>query len=440
MKPTRIVDNIPAKTASRLVRKVLLSALLLFCVCYQPAFGKLLMDVDNPNLGKMPIIVAEFSSNQPGPINGAELASIVKSDLILSGLFEIVEAPQPIPLNQGGEPDLVNLARTGAQALVMGTFFVNGNQLTVECKLYDIGLQRLELGKRYSGSTTDYRYIIHTFDDRLIEKITNLPGCFTTKIAFVDDSKSREIFSMDFDGNNLRQLTNTQTINMSPDWAPDGKGLIFTSYINRNPDLWYVSVDGQRLIPVSNRKGLNASGHFSPDGNLIALSLSVKAIPKIFLINTQSHIIKQLTNGLGNDISPTWSPDGANVAYVSDQAGSPQIYTVPVNGGDPRRITLSTSYNTDPDWSPRGDMLAFTAKIDGRFQVCVIRPDGSDFRILTNKGSNQDPSWSPDGRMIAFTSNRDGVKRIFVMDAKGSVQTPVSSIPGRSPAWSPRFK
>ena len=82
----------------------------------------------------------------------------------------------------------------------------------------------------------------------------------------------------------------------------------------------------------------------------------------------------------------------------------------------------------------------FTARIDGRFQVCVIRPDGSDFKVLTNKGTNQDPSWSPDGRMITFTSNRDGSKRIFVMDAKGTVQTPVSRVSGRNPAWSPRLK
>jgi TolB protein len=143
---------------------------------------------------------------------------------------------------------------------------------------------------------------------------------------------------------------------------------------------------------------------------------------------------------LGNDISPAWSPDGTYLAYVSDQAGSPQIYTVPATGGAPRRITLSTSYNTDPRWSPRGDLIAFTAKVDGRFQVCVIKPDGSEFKILTSKGSNQNPSWSPDGRMITFCSNRDGTKRIFVMDAKGTVQAPVSPIPGRSPAWSPRLK
>ncbi len=414
-------------------------SILSFLFC-SPATAKLLLDLDNPNLGKMPIMVADFYSSQPGSPNGADMASIVKNDLALSGLFEIIPAPQPLPMSQNGDPDINAISKTGAQALIMGSFQVTGNQLTIEAKLYDIALQKLDLGKRYTGAITDYRYMIHMFDDRVMEKITNIAGCFTTKIAFIDDSRTREIYTMDYDGANLRQLTNTRTINLFPSWVPDGKGLIFTSYINRNPDLWYVTSDGQRVVPVSQRKGLNASGRFSPDGSMIAISLSVKSIPKIFIINTQGNIIKQLTNGLGNDISPTWSPDGANIAYVSDQAGTPQIYTVPVNGGEPKRVTLSTSYNTDPDWSPRGDQLAFTAKVDGRFQICVIKRDGSDFRVLTNKGSNEDPSWSPDGRMITYTSNLDGTKRISVMDAKGTVQAKVSGIPGRSPAWSPRLK
>jgi TolB protein len=418
----------------------LLWAILAICLICDSSSAKLLIDVDNPNLGKMPIMVGHFTSNQPGSLSGSELASIIRTDLTLCGLFDVIEAPQPLPLTKNGDPDLNSLSSSGAQALVVGSFHVNGPELSVECRLYDISMQRLDLGKRFTGSLSDHRYIIHMFDDRILEKLTNLPGSFTTRIAFVDDAKTREIFSMDYDGYNVRQLTATGTINLFPDWAPDGKGLIFTSYINRNPDLWYVSVDGQRVIPVSNRKGLNAAGRYSPDGASIALALSVKAIPKIFIISTNGNIIKQLTNGLGNDISPAWSPDGTYLAYVSDQAGSPQIYTVPVTGGAPRRITLSTSYNTDPRWSPRGDLIAFTAKVDGRFQVCVIKPDGSEFKILTSKGSNQNPSWSPDGRMITFCSNRDGTKRIFVMDAKGTVQAPVSPIPGRSPAWSPRLK
>ncbi len=157
------------------------------------------------------------------------------------------------------------------------------------------------------------------------------------------------------------------------------------------------------------------------------------------MITPDGSMIKQLTNGRGNDISPAWSPDGARLAYVSDQTGSPQIYIRPTAGGPGVRVSLQGSYNTDPDWSPKGDLIAYTTRVNGRFQVCTVKTDGTDFKTLTSVGSNQDPAWSPDGRMISFVSDRNGANHIYVMDAKGLVQTQVSKIPGKSPTWSRNF-
>jgi TolB protein len=281
---------------------------------------------------------------------------------------------------------------------------------------------------------------MHKFGDYAVEKLDKIPAGFATRIAFVDTSNTREIFSMDFDGYDLRQMTRTGTLNLSPEWSPDLRNLLFMSYLNRNPDLWVLDIATLRSFPISARPGINASGRYSPGGNAIALSLSIKGVPKICIITTQGHITKVLTNGRGNDISPTWSPDGTTIAYTSDQAGTPQIYTIPVGGGEPKRLTLGGNYNSDPDWSPQGGVIAFTSRIDGRFQICTIGTDGKDFRVLTNKGSNEEPAWSPDGRMIAFSSNRDGKKQIYIMDARGEIQARVSPIPGKSPAWSRNSK
>lgn len=398
--------------------------------------AKLVIDVDNPNLMKMPIAVVDFVSDSQGTINGKDLAAIVKNDLYITGMFQLVEGSSSSMLTSAAEPNFDNLTQLGAQAVITGNFQVQGDQLTIEARLYDVGLRKLEMGKRFTAKAADHRRMIHLFNDRVLEKLTGIPGSFSGKIAFAGDSQSREIYSMDYDGHNLQQLTRNGTINLSPDWAPDGNNLIFTSYMNRNPGLWLLDLASMQYRPISTRPGLNASGRYSPDGNFIALSISVKSIPKIFIVNMQGNILKQLTNGRGNDISPTWSPDATTIAYVSDQAGAPQIYVVPVSAGESRRLTFVSNYNTDPDWSPRGDQIALTARIDGRFQICVIRSDGTDFKVLTSQGSNQDPAWSPDGRLITFCSDRDGNKRIYVMDAKGSIQVPVSPIVGKSPAWS----
>lgn len=417
---------------------ILVTALCLF-LAQSPAFpqDKIIIDVNKPGIAKMPVAIPDFVSTQPGSLSGRDLANILKNDLYLTGLFQVVDA---VPQNTGGEPNLEAWSQTGAQILIIGQYEVRGDQVAVDLRLYDVGLKRMDVGKRYTGPVADHRRIVHKFGDRVMEKITGTPGCFSSRIVFVGDGQAKELYCMDFDGFNTVQLTRNGTINMSPEWAPDNKALIFTSYLNHNPDLWWLDFATLKQYPLSSRPGINASGRYSPDGATVALSMSFKGIPKIFLINMQGNIINKLTQGRGDDISPTWAPDGSTIAYVSDQAGTPQIYAVPANGGEPRRLTVSGNYNTDPDWSPKGDLIAFTSRIEGRFQICTVKTDGTDFKVLTKQGSNQDPAWSPDGRMISFVSERDGKKRIYIMDVRGEIQVPVSRIPGKAPAWSRNFQ
>ncbi|HTY24611.1 MAG TPA: Tol-Pal system beta propeller repeat protein TolB [Desulfomonilaceae bacterium] len=424
------------RTRHRVFVTIVFSVLYILWISIAPANCKLIIDLDNPSLSRMPIAIPDFVTNQPGPLNGHDLAEIIRNDLYLTGLFNIVDTSSLPFQTPEGDPDFEACSRAGAQAVIAGKFLINGGELIFEGRLYDVALRKMELGKRFTAKVQDHRQLAHRFGDRVMEALTGSPGCFTSRIIFVGDSPPKEVFGMDFDGRGLRQMTSTGTINMSPKWAPDSRSILFTSYLNRNPDLWSLDLDGSVLRPVSARPGINAAARFSPSGDVIALALSFNGIPNIFIITPQGQIINRLTNGRGNDISPTWSPDGATIAYVSDQAGTPQIYTIPAKGGQPKRLTFEGNYNTDPDWSPRGDLLAFTARVEGRFQICTIRPDGTDLRVLTRQGVNQEPAWSPDGRMIAFSSNRDGRRLIYLMDSRGDVQVPVSPISGKAPAWS----
>lgn len=108
--------------------------------------------------------------------------------------------------------------------------------------------------------------------------------------------------------------------------------------------------------------------------------------------------------------SPTLSPDGGAVAFVSGLSGVPQAWVMPTAGGFPIRVTALDDPVGRVVWSPRGDLLALLVAPGGGMnqQVYVVRPDGTELRLLTagGKETNRLGPWSSDGRELGFSSNR----------------------------------
>ncbi|MCL2389169.1 MAG: Tol-Pal system beta propeller repeat protein TolB, partial [Elusimicrobia bacterium] len=221
---------------------------------------------------------------------------------------------------------------------------------------------------------------------------------------------------------------------------PDGRQILFTSYLHGNPDLFVLDLARQRRHAVSQFQGLNSAGTFSPDGQSILLTLSRGAHPNLFLINTQGEILRRLTEGRAIATSPTFAPNGREFAFISDRGGNPQIWLMSIEGGNLRRLDIPQS-TASPAWSPRGDKIAFAMRGPrGTFDIAVYELQTSRIIRLTNNArSNVNPTWSPDGRFLVFSSNRTGRWELYIMAIDGSGTRKLAEIPGNSftPAWSP---
>lgn len=375
------------------------------------------------------------------------VAEVISDDLDRSGWFKIIpraayiENPQATGIRLG-RFDFRDWGTIGAEGLVKGGFRTRGDQITFEFRFFDVFQQDLKIGKRYSGTKRDWRRMAHKFADEIILKLTGKRGVFDTKITYVSTGGDRfkEIYVSQLDGTEKRKITNNRTINLFPSWAPDGKGIVYTSYKKGVPQFLSFNLESQRETAISTHRGLNLGGRWSPDEKSLIIPLERGRNVDLFLLNPRGGIEQRLTRNAGIDVSPTWSPGGDRIAFVSDRHGSPQIYILTLASGGIRRLTFKGSYNQSPDWSPTGELIVFTGRANGVLNIFTIRPDGRAHRMITdNRHNDEDPSWAPDGRFVAFASDRAGSRRIYTMRKDGQSQRRLTGSLGddTDPSWSP---
>jgi TolB protein len=421
-------------------------ALLLFFS--HMAFSAEFIDINDPFIKKVPIAIPRFKamSQKPEEIRMAGQASKMMTDTLdFTGYFKIInpaaflEEPHKTGI-VGSKLHFANWTVIGTELLITGGMTVEDDTIAMECRLFDTFKQTMLVGRQYKGRKTDVRRMVRRFCSEVFYLLTGSRGFFESKIAFVSNGTgTKEIYICDFDGHQVRQVTHSDSITLSPAWSSDGKWLAYTSYEKGKPDLYLQHLKEGRKVVVD-RKGSNITPAWMPGKFSLAACLSFKGDQEIYLLTGNGKIIKRLTESWGIDVSPTFSPDGRKMAFVSKRAGTPQIYVKDLKTGQVRRLTYQGHYNTSPSWSPEGNTIAYVGIVKDEINIYRIQPDGSGLKQLTaNTGDNESPTWSPDGSLIAFCSTREGPSRIFIMSADGTRQRRLLAVKGDQthPRWSP---
>ena len=394
-----------------------------------PSYGRVYIDIDSPSIRKFPIAVADFTNFASTPDKeglGASLADQLGDALQLTGFFNIISKSAFLedPNQSGITSNTIRFSdwiTIGAESLIKGGFQLSGQTLMAEFRLFDVVQGKLLVGKRYTGMRSDMKVMILNFAGEVMLQLTGEKGVFDTKVAFIGKrGNNSEIYTVNFDGSNMAQLTHIKSLTLLPRWSPSGREMVFTSYRDGNPDLYLLDLHKQLLKKISSFNGLNLGSSWSPDGKNILVTLSKDGNQQIYIMNRQDGKIRRLTHDYSINVSPVWSPDGGKIAFVSDRSGSPQIFVMNADGGNQKRLTFEGRYNTSPSWSSKGKRIAFEGRAGGEFQIFTIGEDGENLIQLTSYGRNESPSWSPDGRYIAFTSRVSGRARLHVMNANGS--------------------
>jgi len=436
------------------------SALLLVSLVSLPLAGQDWVRTGS-NLGSAPIRIAaaDFKSGVSDPQTTALKAvfdSTLFNDLSNAGIFDMVSksmAPQSTP----GSPQEIVLTQwsappANAAMVAFGTLSTINGQLSAYGYLFDTSnsANPQVLGKQYNEAANEdmARTVAHRFADEIIARLGGgINGVSETKIYFVSNrTGTKEIWSMDYDGQNQRQVTHLGSISISPRVAPDNSRIAFSSLEKNGWSIRMYSLELGRMVgfPSGTAGGSNLSPAWTSDGGRIAFSSSRSGDSAIWMSDAGGGNLHKITSLAGPNVSPVWNPrTNSQIAFVGGRTSEPQIYTMNQDGSNIQRMTDS-GYAVSPSWHPNGGLLAFS----WNRKYGPGDPGGQDiyvFEIATmhwlqvthESGNNDFPSWAPDGRHLVFQRKLNNRTQIWTMLADGTHQQQLTKDGDNSmPNWS----
>lgn len=233
-----------------------------------------------------------------------------------------------------------------------------------------------------------------------------------------------DIFVMDMDGKNARNITNTPGV----EWVyhASGEKLYFLSdrdTCHRCYFLYEMDASGANVRRVFNARLQDSYMGSRMNGTELLIDPAGIRDTAFFRIDRSGQVLDTLYHGLGyaNDVS--FSPDGkrfvfrgSHAKFKPDLGFIDELFLMDVDGANLRQLTHYPANDTTADWflyhagEPRWyvsrageERISFISFRKGNHSIFSIRPDGSDERQETADGFDEDwHDWSPDGRYLVY--------------------------------------
>lgn len=414
--------------------------------------GPLRIEITDGVIEPLPIAIPDFVAESPAAAEMAQqIARVVASDLVGTGLFR--EIPKDAFISRITSFDspvqYADWKAINASGLITGAVSVGGDgRISVKFRLHDVFSDtQLGEGLQFAGTTASWRRMAHKVADAAYSRITGEGPYFDSRVVFVSESgpkadRKKRLAIMDYDGANVKYLTDNSALVLAPRFSPTGDRVLYTSYESGSPQIMMIDVAnvGRRpLLPVD--EGMSVAPSFSPDGNRVVFSVAKGGNSDLYTLDIATGAQQRLTDAPSIETAPSYSPDGRSIVFESDRSGGQQLYVMPSGGGEAVRISNGAGRYGTPVWSPRGDLIAFTKQNEGRFFIGVMRTDGSEERLLTASPLDEGPSWAPNGRVIMFTREslgENGAPALYTVDISGrNLRKVPTETFASDPAWSP---
>lgn len=339
-----------------------------------------------------------------------------------------------------------------ATYLAFGYAAAQGRDLVLYGFLYNVLQKDVQsahvLGRTYFGTVDEAgaRKVAHEFAADIL-KLMGVPSLAGSKIYFVSDRTGfKEIWSMDYDGSNQRQLTNYKATSLMPAVSPDGRLVAFVTLTRASRgEEWQIRIHttdtGRRVNFMSPPGGSLATPEFSPDGRRLWFGAEQDGWPQIVNTNLDGSDLQRVSRVQAIETSPRLNPKtGTELLFISGRSRTPQLWRMNINGTGQEMLTTGEGHAANPAWSPDGQKVAFSwtrGYEPGNFNIFVMDLAARQYVQLTrDSGSNENPWWAPDGLHLVFSRTQGRATQIYTMLANGTRLKQLTSKGNNSqPVW-----
>ncbi|HEY3394051.1 MAG TPA: M28 family peptidase [Lacipirellulaceae bacterium] len=194
-----------------------------------------------------------------------------------------------------------------------------------------------------------------------------------------------EIYEFDRSSKQYRKLTDARGYDAEGSWSPDGRLIAFSSnrrayaadltaeekqhfdldpaYLN---DIYIMDADGKNVRQLTTSPGYDGGPFFSPDGKRICWRLFSPngAIAEVWTMNIDGSDKRQLTRLGAMSWAPFYHPLGEYLIFTTNRHGFAnfELYLIDVAGKSaPVRVTYTKGFDGLPAFTPDGKQLAWTS-------------------------------------------------------------------------------
>lgn len=186
-----------------------------------------------------------------------------------------------------------------------------------------------------------------------------------------------DLFEANPDGTSLKRLTTSRGYDAEGSYSADGRQIVFCSNRSgeKNLELYIMNADGTNVRQLTNAPGCyNGGPFFSPDGKRVIFRADRKKAHhlQLYVIDADGKNERALTDDLNwVQWAPYWHPGGRHIVYTAADHSKPgrpnyDLYWMDVDTGKKVRLTAAPGADVLPVFSPDGKKLMWSSTRDGK--------------------------------------------------------------------------